>query len=876
MPSPQVETFVRMIRDKLPAHGTIERCVEVIKGDMSVVMGGSLPAETVVSLDAAAEIVRLLIENVEVLRPSSIIKPREKWYFGPRASDRHWPALEQYLLSEKEFGKEAVDSIDDASSEVVSLLENPARTQFRCRGLVVGYVQSGKTANMTAVIAKAVDAGYNLIVLLGGMTNKLRAQTQRRLESDIVARHRHLWQLYTTVDDEGDFIVPRNGSFTMPVEGRAQLAVMKKITSRLNAFIRTIDKTPPSILRELKVLLIDDECDQASVNSAKDDFDMTRINEAIRTIIKKLPAVSYVGYTATPFANVFIDPFPHNREELDDLYPEDFITVLPQPEEYFGAHEVFGTEPSDASDETEEEAGQSMIRTIDPDELKLLRPQRAADKDVFSPEVNESLSEAILWFIASSAIRLARGHSGKHMTMLVHSSPNIIQHVRMADAIKVWLAENEASLRSGAGPGFEMLEKVSRRELAAVGPQRSSHEIRPQALDLLPQINQVMDAIDIAIENGESGTRLDYTGDPKIYIVIGGAVLARGLTLEGLCVSFFLRTAKQYDTLLQMGRWFGYRTGYEDLPRLWTTADLASSFRALARIEEEVRQDIGVYREYELTPKQFAVRVRAIPGMAITSATKMKNAYRTDISYEGRHVQTIRFDHLSPGTIAGNWNAASGLVDSIGARSFDRVASGQMLARDVDVSLVRKFLRNYSISTTHMDLRSQHLIGFIDKMEGELRTWNVGVIFPGEGKLSGGPLGGLGAVRLVNRAKLGDSESHYADIKALMSKQDVLIDAGTRPGTIKGKDWADLKRLRPVQPLLLMYPIDAQSMPAPQAKHRVPLEADGDLIGIGIVFPGERNRSGNYFSVEIEAPTPEQLDREEEVEELDGAGDRNG
>ncbi|MCK5744672.1 MAG: Z1 domain-containing protein, partial [Oricola sp.] len=551
------------------------------------------------------------------LRRCSIIKLREDWYGGPKATDRHWPALEGYLRNTKGWGGDAVDSMDETSTEVVSLLANPAGDQFRCRGLVVGYVQSGKTANMTAVIAKAVDAGYNLIVLLGGMTNKLRAQTQRRIEADIVERHRHLWQLYTTGEDHGDFTVPANGSFTMPVEGRAQLVVMKKITSRLNAFHRTVRKTPPAILKSLKVLLIDDECDQASVNSAKDDYDITKINDAIRSIIRSLPAVSYVGYTATPFANVFIDPFPHNKEELDDLYPEDFITSLPRPKGYFGTREVFGTDPVDADEETPTEAGRDMIRVVPEDELGLLRPERAADKDIFQPDIAPSLENALLWFFASCAIRRKRAQSGAHMTMLIHTSPNVAQHRKMAETVRSWLDANSSDLRSGRGDAFRRMTALLEEEVDRVPPPASGDMSAPGgASDLMDELGEVLDALEIAIENGESEERLDYTGDPKTYIVVGGAVLARGLTLEGLCVSFFLRTAKQYDTLLQMGRWFGYRHGYEDLPRLWTTADLADSFRALAHIEEEIRDDIEIYRDRKVSPLDFAVRVRAIPGMA--------------------------------------------------------------------------------------------------------------------------------------------------------------------------------------------------------------------------------------------------------------------
>lgn len=869
MPDPQVAQFERQIREKLPTYDTPEDAAASVRRDAED-LGVVFSADMQLNLDLACAQVRASLENVEILRRCSLTKVREDWYGGPRATDKHWSALEGYLRNTKGWGKEAVDSMDTTSTEVVSLLANPAGDQFRCRGLVVGYVQSGKTANMTAVIAKAVDAGYNLIVLLGGMTNKLRAQTQRRIEADIVQRHRHLWQLYTTDEDNGDFIVPRNGSFTMPVEGRAQLVVMKKITSRLKAFHRTVTKTPPAILKSLKVLLIDDECDQASVNSAKDDYDITKINEAIRSIIRSLPAVSYVGYTATPFANVFIDPFPHNKDELDDLYPEDFITSLPRPKGYFGTREVFGMDPLDAEGETATEAGRDMIRIVPKDEVGFLRPEKITDKDIFQPEITSSLEQALLWFLASCAIRRRRGQSETHMTMLVHTSPNVAQHRKMSDAIRAWLDANAAELRSGRGDSFQRLAAIIVDEVVRVPPPEDGDlPAVPSAEELTGELGEVVDELEIAIENGESYERLDYTGDPKTYIVVGGAVLARGLTLEGLCVSFFLRTAKQYDTLLQMGRWFGYRHGYEDLPRLWTTADLAASFRALAHIEEEIRDDIEVYREHKTTPLEFAVRVRAIPGMAITSATKMKHAYRTSISFEGRHVQTIRFDHRNDEVIAGNWTAAARLMEAIAPNSAGSARADENLYSGVSADLIRKFLASYEISDHHMDLKKDLLLGFFDDTSGRMPEWNVGIVTSRRGDESRLPLGPLGNVRMVRRAKLKDSGAAFADIKALMSKQDILIDAVAEA---KGSGWEDFKACRPPVPLLLVYPIDGNSPPRMEGGNRIQLDAVADLIGIGIVFPGQTDRSGDYYQVEIDAPTPEQLDEEEIVEELDDSG----
>ncbi|MCR6634902.1 MAG: Z1 domain-containing protein [Devosia sp.] len=339
---------------------------------------------------------------------------------------------------------------------------------------------------------------------------------------------------------------------------------------------------------------------------------------------------------------------------------------------------------------------------------------------------------------------------------------------------------------------------------------------------------------------------------------------------------FFLRTSKQYDTLLQMGRWFGYRRGYEDLPRLWTTEDLASKFRSLAVIEEEIRADISVYRDSHLTPRDFAVKVRSIPGMAITAATKMKHAFRTSMNFSGKHVQTIRFDHRDSETVGSNWDAASQLVDAMLRTTDASVKDGGLLFSRIPFQMVRRFVAASEISEQHMDLKKPHLISYLDEAEGNLREWNVAVIQTNSTTVSSKPLGALGELRTMRRSRLSEASPRYADIKALMSKGDILIDAEKKP---EGKeDWSSYKACRPNVPLLLLYLIDAKSEPQERKStgnkppSRVALDAVSDIVGFGMVFPGHKDRSGGYFSVDIDAPAFEETEEgEDQIEEVDGA-----
>jgi hypothetical protein len=270
VPGPQVEGLVERIRQALPRHGNLESAVAAVRAELDLLSPG-LAANLSGEIDEAASIVAREFEQIEILHSHSVIRKRPEWYFGPRPSDLHWPAVKSFLLNEKKWHEDDVRGIDDASNEVVSLLENPrdpARSQFSCRGLVVGHVQSGKTANMTAVIAKALDAGYDTVIVLAGLTNKLRHQTQLRLYSDLVRRNPLNWQVLTSNEVDRDFRAPPQGGF-LSHSDKAQLAVIKKNVSPLGELRKAIRETLPAVLQQLRVLVIDDECDQASVNSAR-------------------------------------------------------------------------------------------------------------------------------------------------------------------------------------------------------------------------------------------------------------------------------------------------------------------------------------------------------------------------------------------------------------------------------------------------------------------------------------------------------------------------------------------------------------------------------------------------------------------------------
>jgi hypothetical protein len=874
MPGPQVDKLHERISQAMSRFPSLDAAVESVRQELDTLSPG-LASMLGAEIEEAKYLVALQSEQIEILHRYSVIKKRPQWYFGPKPSDLHWPAVKGYLVNGKGWGKDDVEGINEASNEVVSLLENPKQQQFSCRGLVLGYVQSGKTANMTATIAKALDAGYNTVIVLAGLTNTLRYQTQLRFFDDLVCRNPLNWQVLTPNDLDRDFRAPPQGGFLSHTD-KAQLAVIKKNVSPLEQLKLAIERTMPAVLSQLRILVIDDECDQASVNSARRELETTVINERIREILSLLPAVTYVGYTATPFANVLIDPYRQEGQQLDDLYPRDFITALPHPASYFGTERLFGKPPVDPANVLPEEEGLDMIRDVPVEEIALLQPRSMRERDVFQPLMTGTLKRSILYFLACCAARHSRGHSDKHMTMLVHTSAYVTAHERVSALIEGWVDIQRKGLNDRNSVVGKQIEQIWLAEQGRL-PADITDAAQVSIEDIFNLMPKVLKSLEFPIENGGSDDRIDYTGVPKTYIVVGGSILARGLTLEGLTVSFFLRTADQYDTLLQMGRWFGFRPGYEDLPRIWMPDSLKLRFRELASIEQEIRNDITQYRLCELTPMEIAVRIRSIPGMAITAATKMRAARRCAVSYWGTHRQTFRFEHNNIPLLRKNWGAAAELVsraDALHLRDEQAAADNKRLWREVPKSSIQRFLETYEAHATHTDLSRQILLPFIAGNDPRLAEWSVAIIEPASGELSEMALGSAGSITMVKRSRLDGTGD--ADIKALMSKQDILSDcSNTAAGN---SSWDELKEIRRRTvgdvPLLLLYTIDRLSKPSRDGTVRRPLNAGYDVLAYGIIFPGSVTESGTYVSVELKSLSAEDIEAiaTEEASQVEAAG----
>ena len=315
---------------------------------------------------AVAELRALQTGILEYTIPTGVVAPavvERPWYDGPKPGDRCWPALAEYLKAEKGFDDDAIDSLDRASTKIVAHLPCPGSGRFAGRGLVVGYVQSGKTTNYTAVIAKAADEGYRLFIVLSGLHNNLRRQTQARLDDQLYELNHDLWiQLTSKLEDFGS---PTAGADALLTGTHRVLCVVKKNAKRLRSLRRWLNGASRATLANCPVLVIDDEADQASVNTSAED--RSKINGLILQLLNDAPRSAYVGYTATPYANLFIDP------SGEDLYPRDFIIDLERPRGYFGPEMIFGTGREQEGDD-EHDDGYDFVRLVPPEELEALRP----------------------------------------------------------------------------------------------------------------------------------------------------------------------------------------------------------------------------------------------------------------------------------------------------------------------------------------------------------------------------------------------------------------------------------------------------------------------------------------------------------------------
>ena len=903
------------------------------------------PGKDIDRKEAVAELIRRFSLWIGGATTLSDKTGHKDWLNASRRKDwRYWQRYRDFL--ENKMSVKAVDALDEATNKILELLEDPLREGvWDRRGLVVGHVQSGKTGNYTGLICKAADAGYKIIIVLAGLHNNLRSQTQIRLEegflgyetsakNDVVryigvgenARDAEIRpNCATNRSDNGDFNTKVAKHLAISPEQRPWLFVVKKnktVLERLLKWIRNHvadakDADGRPLVAGFPLLLIDDEADHASVDTGDqivnkdgtvdDEYQPKAINSRIRKILHSFTRKAYVGYTATPFANIFIDRRKATREEGPDLFPQSFIVNISAPSNYVGPARVFGLRSTDGRvgglpltremDDQTDSSGEDGWMPPKHDKTHLPLHQ---GRD----EVPPSLRRAISSFALCCATRALRGQGDRHCSMLIHVTRYTAVQEEVRRQVDELVKDFRARLR-----GFGAAEKdallAEWRELweddfvptsaavaTAMGETTSEFEL-PDWEDVEAVLPEVLDDLANGVRaiNGSAGDVLDYAEREETglkVIAVGGDKLARGLTLEGLCVSYFVRSTKMYDTLMQMGRWFGYRPGYLDLCRLYTSSDLVDWFGHIADAAEELRQEFDTMAKVHATPETYGMKVQSHPVLMVTSPIKMRSAKTLQVSFCGSVLETVAF-HRDPSIVERNLAATERLLEAAGAPSESGVivrkrgAGTQewkgFLWEGVPAEHVADFFSTYLTHPAARKVNSAVLADFVKAMsaKGELSSWTIVVIGGKDGTegVAFSLCGKYALEHMITRNQTSKTE-HYS-IGRLLSPRDEAIDmdeaswsaamrltledrardpgrgteeTGKEPPKYPGGVWvrqvrglgAEGVQAHPERGLLLLYPIDPKGAELPEG---VP-----PVVGFGVSFPASRSTTTVKYEVD--------------------------
>lgn len=852
------------------------------------------------------------------------------WLGAARKKDwRYWPRYRDML--ERTMSSTAVDALDRSTDRILGMMEDPGRAgAWDRRGLVVGHVQSGKTANYSGLICKAADSGYKIIIILAGLHNNLRSQTQIRLEEgflgyetsatgDIVkligvGEHGRDFEIKpncaTNRTNTGDFNTKVAKHLAITPEQRPWLFVVKKhkiVLDRLLKWIRghvadaTDAETGKRFVSNLPLLLIDDEADQASVDTGEqhigadgkpdEDHEPKAINSRIRKILNTFAKKAYVGYTATPFANIFIHRQNATTEEGPDLFPQSFIVNLAAPSNYVGPARVFGLQTREGRsglpltrifrDHASEDGIQGWMPSKHPKD----HSPAHMGQDALPP----SLRSAVHSFVLACAAREARGQGANHSSMLVHVTRyTLVQkevHRQVEDFVKKMKLRitREIDHQALLDELRELWESDFVPTTAAIAGLLTESEEPPYPMpweEILANLPDVLSDMAVRMVNGKAKDALDYAeGGTKglKVIAIGGDKLSRGLTLEGLCTSYFVRTTKMYDTLMQMGRWFGYRPGYIDLCRLFTTDELVEWFGHIADASEELREEFDAMAESGATPRDYGLRVQSHPVLLVTSPLKMRTAKNLQLSFSGQLLETVSMH--SEGKILGqNLDTANKLIVACGAPSETnpKRIRGDLEQRwegflwnGVPANAIADFFESFITHPKARKVNSALLRDFVRSMAatGELTAWTVVLLGGGSGG-SHTFAGGLTIDAMTKRTADKDITDRYA-IGRLLSPRDEAIDLdnaawtaalkktvktfnpdagrqidGVRPSMPEVPNGPSIRQIRgkgsepdsiapaPHRGLLLLYPLDPQ-----QSGSRGLAGRTDPVMAFGVSFP---------------------------------------
>lgn len=834
-------------------------------------------------------------------------------YQVPNNPTSSWQIYSKYLREEKHWPETAIDSLQNSAKFLLNRLGKKTEPNKPIQGLVLGYVQSGKTANMEALMAMAADHGWNFFIILGGTKENLRIQTRDRMLADLAPTgYKGVlnWRGIEHPSTDGDvFDRPQTlfQNFDETSKDRFFTVCLKQ-PQRLQSLINWIQEDI-SAHKKMRIVIIDDEADQASINSKASQGEIATINGLIRKLVQDnyhrrangdyihASAVNYIMYTATPYANFL------NEADSDSLYPHNFIYSLEPSQDYLGPNQYFGGGEQDEND------GLDIKRIISKTEITSIKQLQSSGQG----QLPEELQKSIAWFYCCAAImRIRFTNSPQPVSMLIHTSQRQQHHEKLAEAVKSWISTSrqdgtllrlcrdvyeEEKARETIErwrnqlptygsldkiedyPSFEAFENNLYELLNGDLRYLQVDERKKPIFDGTAPYLAIDNSANNRIENDEKH-RLLYPDPhdkdripaiPPAYIVIGGNTLARGLTLEGLVSTYFLRTANQYDSLMQMGRWFGYRRRYELLPRLWLSADTLERFEFLAEQEQLLRNELKEYAIRGVTPDKYAPAItlsgHSLSWLRPTRSGAMTNAVEAEHDFSGASPQTITFDNDSQ-IQQNNLNVTDIFINALPAPHIS-YSKCSLVFENVSKDSITHYLHQFKFcrrgivfsdidtfieyldacAISNVNIRDNwHVIvvgvdNLLDEHVENPKRWNVRGY----------------SLKKVNRSKLrlDDKEDSLFYLKAISSQADKIADLDLVNGPnretiikyldehnqLKKKDVDEVRRLAELTdvPLLIIYRIDKDSQPLRERNNvRAPLNSANDLIGLQICIPGCR------------------------------------
>lgn len=768
----------------------------------------------------------------------------------------YWSRYKDYIS--KDFSPEVVRVIDVDTDIIMDNIENPENERFSRYGMIVGHVQSGKTANYSALVCKAVDAGYKFIVVIAGGINKLRNQTQGRLNESFIGQDRGM-QIGSGVGNssrgrlpislttkERDFAradADRNSqglnfdNLSSPV-----LVVIKKNTNTLTNIITWLKAQYRNRISDHAMLLIDDESDYASINTRKED-DPTAINKKLRELLDIFHRRAYIACTATPYANIFIDHRAGHEDVGRDLFPKDFIYALDAPDNYFGARKVFTA---------------SGNKHLIPVEDYTRHTPMLYRQDVELPSLPDSLYEAIRLFVLNISIRHLRGQGHEHNSMLIHVTRFTKVHQRVSIFAEEYIDKIKKYVKVyGRLPNAEVQYKVI-ADIKTTFSQRHPDSEYTWS-EIIESLCEIIDTVVVREVHQKTSVPLEYRNDlPTNAVVVGGTSLSRGFTLEGLSISYFLRNTIFYDTLMQMGRWFGYRTGYEDLCRIYMPNNYIDNFAQIIEATDDLFDNFKRMADAKMTPNDFGLSVKHHPdsGLQVTARNKAKHSRDIyfDMKLDG-HLKETSWLHNDIETIENNLKAIEEVVQKLQEQhgSTHEKIDKKHLWRNIGKDTILEFVDAFTVlQSDQFALKSRMPIEFVRKYIDEIDTdWDAALY------------GGDGGIYTINSIEILKEKRKVNDKGSYYEVGNRQVSAGNAESIVFSKDkrrmlGSDRKKTRAEMdnPLLMLHILQPD------------YDKNEGLAAFGISFPGGIESGNKTIRLKINTVALDEL-----LQDADGFSD---